>query len=90
MKGKAFGSQTKKLAKRVGGSLKETSAAIPSSTQRKNPQEQKFAGQRLVYNTKDMVIPAEATWSAQFDTKRAWGTSIKKQPGGAASKRQAT
>jgi hypothetical protein len=48
MKGKYFGSPTKKLAKRVGGSLKETSAAIPSSTKRKNPQGQKLTGQRLV------------------------------------------
>jgi hypothetical protein len=35
-----------------------------------------------VLNNKDMAIPADATWSAQFDNKRAWGTSIKNQPGG--------
>jgi hypothetical protein len=29
-----------------------------------------------------MVIPAKATWSAQVDNKRAWGTSIKNQAGG--------
>jgi hypothetical protein len=26
--------------------------------------------------------PAEATWSSEHGTKRAWGTNILKQPGG--------
>jgi hypothetical protein len=39
-----------------------------------------------VSNNKNLAIPAEATWSAEYDTKRAQGTSIKKQPGGGQQK----
>jgi hypothetical protein len=81
-KGKAFGSPAKKLVKRVGGSSKETSAAIPSSTNHEIPQGQNLAGQRLVSNNKSLVIPAEATWSTEYGMKCARGTSIKKQSGG--------
>jgi hypothetical protein len=35
-----------------------------------------------VLNNNNLVIPAEATWSTEYGTKRAWGTSITKQPGG--------
>jgi hypothetical protein len=69
MKGKAFGSPTKKLAKRAGGSSKDTSAAIPSSTKRKTPQGQKLAGQWLLPPNKDLVIPAKATWSSGHGAK---------------------
>jgi hypothetical protein len=31
---------------------------------------------------KDLVIPAEATWSSEHGAERAWGTHILKQPGG--------
>jgi hypothetical protein len=34
-----------------------------------------------VSNNKNLAIPAEAMWPTEYDTKRAWGTSIKKQPG---------
>jgi hypothetical protein len=33
-------------------------------------------------NNKDMVVPVEAMWLTQVDNKWAWGTIIKKQPGG--------
>jgi hypothetical protein len=79
---KAFCSQTKNLAKGVGGSSKETSATIPSSTKCKNPHGQHLAGQRLVLKIKDMVIPTEAMLSIHFDNKRSWGTSIKNLTGG--------
>jgi hypothetical protein len=82
MKGKAFGSLTKKLAKCAGGSSKDTSAAIPSSTKPKTPQGHKLAGKRLLLANKDLVIPAEVTWSSEHGGKRAWGTNILKQPGG--------
>jgi hypothetical protein len=59
-KGKAFGSQTKKLVKRAGGSSTEISAAIPPSTKRKTPQGQKLAGKRLLLDNKDLVNPVEA------------------------------
>jgi hypothetical protein len=81
-KGKAFGSPIQKLVKCVGGCLKETSAAIPSSTKRKTQQGQTLAGQWLVLDNKDVVIPAEAMWSTEYGTKCAWGTSIMSQPGG--------
>jgi hypothetical protein len=81
-KGKYFGSPTKELAKRAGGSSKDTLAVITSSTKRKTPQGQKLAGQRLLLANKDLVIPAEATWSSKHGDKRAWEKKILKQPGG--------
>jgi hypothetical protein len=59
-KGKAFGSPTKNLAKRVGGISKETSAAIPPNTKHKTPQGQKLVGQRLASNNNNVVTPEEA------------------------------
>jgi hypothetical protein len=81
-KGRAFGSPTKKLAKCSGGSSKDTSVAIPSSTKHNTPHGQKLAGKRLLLDNKDFVIHAEATWSIEHGAKRAWGTKILRQPGG--------
>jgi hypothetical protein len=73
---------TKKLAKRAGGSSKDTSAAIPSITKRNTPQGQKLVGKRLLLDNTHLVIPAEAMWSTEHGAKRAWGTNILRQPGG--------
>jgi hypothetical protein len=73
---------TKKLAKRAGGSSKDTLAAIPSSTKRNTPQGQTLAGQWLLLANKEFVIPMEAKWSSEHGAKCAWGTHILKQQGG--------
>jgi hypothetical protein len=64
----------------LGGS-KENSSTAPSITKRSTPQNLKLAGQCLLSNNKDLVVPMEATWWNRVDNKWAWSTIIKKQPG---------